>query len=196
MKDSDIRTCLLNSLERQYRNSTDTLIVQELGLCQGDSRIDLAVVNGSLHGYEIKSEKDTLRRLAGQLDVYSKVLDYVTLVASPRHLSKVARIVPAWWGLCEADYKKGQLKIVKVRIGLENNDVDPTALVQLLWRDEALEILKERQLQKGIVDKPRRILWQRITECLSLNEIREEVRNRIKTRQNWRVALQQVSYDD
>ncbi len=101
-----------------------------------------------------------------------------------------------WWGLCEADYKKGHLKIVKVRLGLENNNVDPTALVQLLWKDEALEILKERKLHKGLVNKPRRILWQRITECLSLNELREEVRNRIKTRQNWRVASQQVSYDD
>lgn len=195
MRDSDIRTCLLNSLERQYKNDKATLIVQELGLCQGDARVDLAVVNGALHGYEIKSEKDTLKRLAGQLDVYNKVLDYVTLVVSPRHFSKVTQIAPTWWGLCQADYKNGSLKIAKVRVGCENQDVDPKALVQLLWKDEALEILKERRLDKGLANKRRSILWQHITECLSLNEIRAEVRSRIKSRQNWRFALRRALCD-
>lgn len=196
MRDNEIRACLLKSLERRYKDDADTLIIQELGLCQGDARIDLAVVNGSLHGYEIKSEKDTLRRLAGQLDVYGKVLDFVTLVASPRHLLKVVQIVPVWWGICEAHYKKGHLTIKKVRPSQENNDIDSTALVQLLWRGEALEVLKERNLHKGIVNKSRLILWDRITECLSLNEIREEVRKRIKARQGWRVVSQQLSCDD
>ena len=195
MRDSDIRPCLLNCLEKQYKKDSNTLIVQELGLCQGYARVDVAVVNGSLHGYEIKSEKDTLRRLSGQLDVYCKVLDYVTLVASPRHLSRVTHTAPAWWGLWEADYKKGDLKIVTVRPGLENDSVDSAAVVQLLWRAEALEILKTRNLHRGIVDKPRRVLWHYITEFLSLNEIREEVRNCIKARQNWRVVSQQVSCD-
>lgn len=190
MRDAEIRTLLLQSLHRKYCNDTETLIVEEVGLCQGNARVDIAVINGTIHGFEIKSEKDTLRRLSRQKSIYNKIFDYITIIASSHHLPKIKKQVPKWWGLFEAHYQKGHLKIVKVRPGQENNDIDSTALVQLLWRDEALEVLKDRNLHKGIVDKPRLILWHRITECLSLNEIREEVRNRIKARQNWRVASQ------
>jgi len=36
----------------------------------GASRIDRAVVNGSVHGYEIKSETDDLTRLPAQARAY------------------------------------------------------------------------------------------------------------------------------
>ena len=32
------------------------LLIHELGVCAGLARVDIALVNGSLHGFEIKSE--------------------------------------------------------------------------------------------------------------------------------------------
>ena len=189
MRDIDIRKVLLKSFQRQYKSDTDTLIIPELGLCQGDARVDLAIVNGLIHGYEIKSERDTLNRLSGQQDIYNKVLDCVTVVAGSCHLSKIKKIVPKWWGISEAKYKNKKLTIVEVRPCKENATVDPSALVQLLWRDEALSILKQRNLHKGVVSKPRNLIWGRLVECLPLNELRYEVRKKIKTRQNWRSDL-------
>lgn len=186
MRDIDIRKTLLKSFQKQYRNDTDTLIISELGLCQGNARIDLAIINGSIHGYEIKSEKDTLIRLSGQQDIYNKVLDFVTVVASSRHLSKIEKLVPNWWGIVEAKYKNNKSTIVEVRPCKENATVDPSALVQLLWRDEALDILKKRNLHKGIASKPRHIIWSRIVECLPLDELRFMVTEKIKSRQYWR----------
>jgi hypothetical protein len=189
MRDIDIRKVLLDSFQRQYKNDADTLIIPELGLCQGEARVDLAVVNGVIHGYEIKSERDTLNRLACQQDIYNQVLDFVTVVAGSRHICKIKKTVPKWWGISEVKYKNNKLTITEVRSCKENSKIVPMALVQLLWRNEALSILRERNFHGGVVSKPRTIIWERLVEYLSLDELRYEVRNKMKTRQNWRSDL-------
>ena len=67
MRDSDIREVLLDSWQKKYFSDESTRVFEELGLCQGDARVDVAVVNGSIHGFEIKSERDSLDRLSNQL---------------------------------------------------------------------------------------------------------------------------------
>ena len=66
LKDSDIRKSLYNNILKKHEDASDTIVLNELGLLQGACRVDIAVVNGSLHGYEIKSEADTLDRLPYQ----------------------------------------------------------------------------------------------------------------------------------
>ena len=68
-------------------------MVDELGVCRGQVRIDVAVVNGRFHGYEIKSDRDSLRRLDGQVDLYSKVLDRATIVVGDRHFTEALNTV-------------------------------------------------------------------------------------------------------
>src|SRR5438046_640221 len=99
LSDADIRPWLTRVLRREHRHNPGTVILEELGLQRGQVRIDLAVVNGVLHGYEIKSERDSLRRLGRQLKVYSQVLDFATIVVAPRHLKKTLSDIPAWWGV-------------------------------------------------------------------------------------------------
>ena len=41
---------------------------------------DIAVINCSIHGYEIKSDLDTLMRLPQQLEFYAMTLQKLTLV--------------------------------------------------------------------------------------------------------------------
>src|SRR5690242_7332263 len=72
MRDIDIREALRAEIARRHNGESNTLVVEELGLCQGIARVDLAVVNGSVNGYEIKSAHDTLSRLPAQSDVYSR----------------------------------------------------------------------------------------------------------------------------
>lgn len=186
MRDIDIRQVLLSTLQRKHRKSRNTLLVEELGLCQGDARVDVAVINGCIHGYEIKSERDTLSRLSGQQEIYNKVLDQVTVIGSTCHLSKIEKMVPTWWGICDAEFKHGKLAIHEIRPSTLNTAVDPSSVVQLLWREEALLILKERNLHKGLASKSRKVLWERIVECLSAHEVSSLVREKIKLRQQWR----------
>ncbi len=188
VKDSDIRPVLLKYLSAKHASERDFLIIEELGLCQGSVRIDIAVVNGSLNGYEIKSERDTLKRLARQQEVYNKIFDSVTLVTSENHLKTAVKSIPSWWGLSEIKLEKEKLRIHELRSPKQNKISNPSYIVQLLWRNEALELLKERGLHKGFMSKPRDILWDRLIEYLSFDELKEEIRKRIKIRQNWRSA--------
>jgi hypothetical protein len=47
--------------------------------------------------YEIKSERDDLTRLPGQVAVYGQVLDRATLVVAERHCAAALTLIPDWW---------------------------------------------------------------------------------------------------
>jgi len=38
-------------------------MLHELGILNGATRIDIAVITGQIEGYELKSERDTIQRL-------------------------------------------------------------------------------------------------------------------------------------
>jgi len=192
MKDSDIRQVVLSDLGREYEGDPDTVIIEELGLCQGEARVDIAVVNCSIHnGFEIKSDQDTLRRLPGQVEIYSRSLDRVTLVVGSKHLDQALRVIPKWWGVIVAKEKSGQMHLKTRRECEPNPCLDPLAVVQLLWRDEAFEALKKRGLHRGLANKPRAILWKKIAEHLTIEELVALVRSILESRENWRSGYQQ-----
>src|SRR4051812_8285009 len=95
MRDRDVREQLSHDL-RQWHPDKSTLFVDELDL-GGLVRVDVAAVNGALWGYEIKSERDTLRRLPTQVEVYSRVLDFAALVVAERHRDHAVDLLPDWW---------------------------------------------------------------------------------------------------
>jgi len=99
MRDPDVRRVLMQALVARYAGETDTIVVEELGLCRGSVRADIAVVNGLMKGFEIKSDRDTLQRLLTQATVYSRVFDTATLVAAERHVAEAMVALPAWWGI-------------------------------------------------------------------------------------------------
>ena len=66
------RLCYSHSLD-------DALVIDELGIMHGKARVDIAVINGSIHGYEIKSSMDTLKRLPRQMAAYDSCFQNVKL---------------------------------------------------------------------------------------------------------------------
>lgn len=196
IRDVDIRRSLHEAVRRRHANEPDTLFLDELGLCQGVVRVDLAVVNDSIHGYEIKSECDTLSRLPSQREVYSRSLDFVTIVASRKHLKEVRRAVPRWWGIWCANAASAGVELSEVRAPRGNPGADAGAVAQLLWRDEALEELANRGLARGVRSKARRDVWAALANALSLGDLSAVVRERLKHRQNWRVLVQPMSDGD
>jgi hypothetical protein len=189
IRDIDIRRALHAEVHRLHEGQADTLILHELGLCQGTARVDLAVVNGTLHGYEIKSEADNLERLPVQLAIYGRALDFVTIVASENHSKKVRETVPSWWGIWRATPAAGGIVLERTRSASENPGRDPRAVAELLWREEALEELENRGFAEGCRSKPRAVLWDRLVEMLPADELCSVVRSRIKQRgERWRLA--------
>ena len=181
-RDADIRPELRSLLLRQNQNERGTVLVEELGFCWGQARIDLALVNGLLHGYEIKSDRDSLRRLGGQVHLYGKVLDMATLVAGDRHVDEAAESLPDWWGILKVKTGASGPSFESLRSGRKNPHRDPRALVELIWLDEAIALLEQRGFTRGVRGKPRRVVWDRVCEHFALEEIASLVRCRLKAR--------------
>ena len=187
-RDLDIRRSLHSKLVVEHTD--DTRIIHELGLSQGQARIDIAVVNSALTGYEIKSESDTLVRLPQQQHIYCSVFDHVTIVVGGNHTAAVERQVPEWWGIsCASLAVDGCVEIHQRRPPGENPHIDPFIVAQLLWRDDALDVLADIGADTGLRRKPRREIWRRLTEVLDADELRAVVRQRLKDRSGWRSAV-------
>lgn len=186
-RDIDIRKTLHEILDVEFKDDPTTRIVDELALCQGEARVDVAVINGALHGYEIKSDSDTLERLPKQIEVYSRVLDKITIVTGKSHIQKVCNLIPYWWGIEEAEHISNEkVEIRTYREPLPNPTIDPYSVIQLLWRDEAVELLKSYNLARGFLTKPRQEIWKRAAENIPMDVLQQFVRRRLKTRCNWR----------
>ncbi len=183
LRDTDIRHVLRAALLNQHRGETETVLVEELGLCRGRVRVDMAVVNGVLHGYEIKSDRDSLRRLATQVGCYNKVLDRATLVVGERHFRDARSLVPAWWGITRAVAAPDGLALQIDRVGECNPERDPRAIVELIWREDAVDLLELRGIARGVRGRSRRVIWDRICEHFNLEEIAEVAREHIRARE-------------
>lgn len=186
MRDPDIRKILIDYLCSKFTGRPNTMLVEELGVLQGDKRIDVAVINGSLYGYEIKSDYDTLARLDDQLEAYNKVFDYITLVVGSKHLSKVKEHLPEWYGLAVVKETNGQHKIKTLRSAKRNSLIEADSLVQLLWKDEALNALREINSHKNLSKANRATIWSRLVEKVSLKKLRSIIRKTLQSRLYWR----------
>ncbi len=142
--DTDIRSALHAKRLRRLKAQPDTLVIDELGLAHAKSRIDVAVINGCIHGYEIKSAKDTLDRLAAQIEIYRQTLQKLTIVSAPRHVCCVLAGAPDWCGVIEAEQgPRGGIYFHVVRNACANPDIDPVMMAHLLWRAEVVYLLSQ-----------------------------------------------------
>lgn len=185
MHDIDVRTALREQVDSHFSGEPGTIRIDELGVLNGSARVDLAVVNGSLHGYEIKSATDTLDRLPAQIEAFSSVFDTVTLVVSDSHMSAAIGMIPPWWGVCVAMESPDGIELRWQRNSLQNPTVNPVSLASLLWRDELIQVLLERGI-RGVRRKNREELQRVAAEEIPISELRERVRNALKTREQWR----------
>lgn len=177
--DADVRALLREYLESIHQD-TGTVLLEELGLCQGDVRVDVAAVNGELSGFEIKSPSDTLARFPNQCKVYSKVVDRAWLVAPLKKLEKAD--VPEWWGQIGVFELDDRLALRVVRHAATNPKIHAMSLARLLWRDEALEVLRNAGRARGVMTKSRKVIWKRLIECVTLDDLRAAVRAALKRR--------------
>jgi len=163
----------------------NTRVVEEMGVWSGSCRIDLAVINGELCGYELKSDSDTLDRLPAQASIYGKVFDRVTLVAGAKHFDRARDLVPEWWGIVIASEENGGVVLRSFRASSRNPFPDPFTIAQLLWRDEAVAILADRGLAQGWRSKTAPAVHQHLAASLSLAELSDAVRAKLKQRTTW-----------
>lgn len=195
-RDQDIRQALHSTELQPYILDPNSLVLNEFSITEEDVRIDIAVVNGSFHGFEIKSDSDTLDRLPKQSQSYSKVFDYLWIACGHRYFEKVKGSIPEYWGILLAETSDRETKISKIREATFNPNICSAAVAGLLWRGEALHLLSKLGLDKGFRSKPRKEICNRLAELVPYSELAPSVRSAIKKRSNWRVGSQQTRYVD
>ena len=187
MNDAEIRQSFHRKMLRRQHARNNTLVIDELGLQHGKCRADIAVVNGHLVGYEIKSDKDSLRRLGLQIESYNAVFDRAFIVVGNRHIDSIQDRIPEWWGvIISSRGPKGAINFNMIRRAQVNRNVDPVSVARLLWRDEAVEILEQRRLPSRVLRQPRSALYKHLAELLNTCELRKAVRQYLQKRRNWR----------
>lgn len=187
INDAVIRAALHYKRLRNHKADPETLVIDELGLAHARSRVDVAVINGCIHGYEIKSEQDSLDRLENQIDIYSQALQKLTIVASSRHLARIVDRAPAWCGIIEAEQgPRHAIHFHAVRPARTNPDADPVMIAHLLWRSEVISLLSSMDFTAKQLRAPRRRLYEMLCEVLSLGELTTAIRVAMVSRKAWR----------
>jgi len=159
---------------------SSTRSLEEFWIPTSNERVDIAVVNGVLSAYEIKTHRDTLRRLPRQASAFGRVFDYCTAVVAERHLEKALDIIPNWWGVV-CVVAGPAVVFSEQRAGRLNRDVDPNVLVRLLRREEvaaALEAVAGTQPAAST----RAAMWRQLLESVDLDRLRGIVRSSLLAR--------------
>jgi hypothetical protein len=196
MRDQDVRQKLRDTYLVEHYLNPNTRVVEEMSLSGGINRIDIAVVNGSLHGLEIKSDKDTLDRLPAQMQTYLKVFDFVTVVCGEKHTDHVLDSVPSFVGIIEAKVSKAGLSLQELRPALQNCEQSVEAMLDLLWNEELQLVLDQLDIAKGNSSKTKQRKIQAAVPYLEPRVASQYVRDLIKMREDWRERQLHGECDD
>jgi hypothetical protein len=194
--DADIRSALHAKRLRRVKSHPDTLVIDELGLAHARSRIDVAVINGCIHGYEIKSAKDNLDRFATQINIYRQTLQKLTLVAAPKHVAAIMSHAPDWCGVIAVEQgPRGGINFQVLRNAAANPEIDPVMVAHLLWRDEVIELLGQAGYAPKDLRRPRKQLYEMLCKAMPLRQITASIRTFMAHRQRWRDRPVRASCD-
>jgi hypothetical protein len=185
--DKVIRAELKKVIEEKYKNAP-VRIIEELCLDDKSTRIDIAVVNGILHGYEIKSDLDTLIRLPKQMNTYNSIFDQITLVVGVQHLYEAFNLIPDHWGVMIAKTNEdGSIYFNKIREASENKLQKKLSIAKLLWKNEAIGVLEDIGYSYGYKSKSKDVIHEKISSILDLDTLKNKVRETLLlSRTDWR----------
>jgi hypothetical protein len=178
---------------RAYGHDTTAVIADEVEIGRGRARADVAVVNGELHAYELKSDHDSLRRLPTQLQVYAEAFPYVWIAASDRHLNACAAASPSWIGILAVVAGADEAQLV--REARPSPHWRATQMAELLWRDEIKTSLAEREALGGLRTATRSTLANHLARLLTIEELSAEVRKHLKGRLAWGRSIRKLVDD-
>jgi hypothetical protein len=168
----------------------ETIVLDELGLQNGLVRADIAVLNGCMAGYEIKTEKDNLSRLPTQILAYSEIFDKAYIIAAERHLNKIMKILPDWWGIYAISTTNDQsCEFDHIRKAVQNVAKDSFSIARLLWKKEVSDILTNNFAESIKKNITKQTLYEMIAERYTPNELSVIALKYMKQRINWRKDL-------
>lgn len=164
---------------RPFRRSE--IWIDEFWIPGTKERADLAVVGRELEAYEIKTERDDLRRLPRQMKAFSSLFDRCTVVIAEKHVDGCIELIPDWWGVVIAALGPTGVDLDAARTAKPNPEPDPEILVRLLWKQEVEEAVKKIAAPSP-PHASRQVLWASLLKHGSPSEIQKLVRAALRCR--------------
>jgi hypothetical protein len=169
-------------VDRLFRSGAldNAVLINEMVYANWSRRADLAVANGHLHAFEIKSDVDSLRRLDGQISIYLERFDKVTLVVSSKFVRQVLEMTPDRVAVWEAIEESEDVRIKVVRAGRTEDVGDRAVLIDYLLREELYRFLVERGLPVTVRHTRARLV--QLASSQPLSALRSYVLKSLKAR--------------
>ena len=147
----------------------------EFWVPRSNERADVVVIDAHLSAFEIKTDRDTLKRLPRQATAYARLFDRCTVVVAERHMAAAMEMLSEWWGVIAIVTDKRQPSFRSVRSAAPNDGVDPETLVRLLWREEV------RAALSALGNEPdprasRSSMWHHLLSLVDLDRLKQAVR--------------------
>ncbi len=180
MLEVHIKQALESYLDSPRSDEKEQLFLEELRLSGGAARADLVNVE-TMHCYEIKSERDSLKRLVNQGSRYIRVFDKITLVTAEIHLDLALKIIPSWWGVILVP-KSVDDPFVEIRQAGNNPKLVPSQLAKLLTKQECLDFLSDEGLIRGKKSLSLYRIQEFLVETFCLERLKEVVINALRSR--------------
>lgn len=139
-RDRSVTTVEIRSALFAWLSAPGSAIIEEFPCERG--RLDALMVNQALHGFEIKSDFDSLTRVEAQISSFARYCDSITFVAGPRLALKLLNFVPIWCGVVLAHRTAIGVSLVSLRSPKTNARVDALASLTLLAATELHDIAR------------------------------------------------------
>ncbi|MEE5147983.1 sce7726 family protein [Pseudomonas alliivorans] len=179
LREHDIKTALIVRLH-QKGMLDNAVLINEMVVAKWSRRADLALANGTLQAFEIKSDYDSLRRLEGQLATFNSRFEKVTVVCAPKFTVEVLSQVSRDTEVLEVSEVDGSVSFKIVQRGRIRNIKDKKILLSFLLKKDIQALLKQRAIS-NVMDLNRESLEAKCLE-LPVSVIRDFVIGTIKSR--------------
>lgn len=132
MDEKQVKAATLMRLREDYGRRRKPLITAEFSLGSSGVRADLVLFAEETIGFEIKTARDTLRRLSPQMNAYARYFNHAVAIVAPCHLPNL--IADHLCGASVWTYDdEGVLSVFRTGV---TNVVDDAALDDLLTQAE------------------------------------------------------------
>ncbi len=132
-----LKTAIIDRLYASNHVTDDAVLVSEMVVENWARRADIVLANGRLWGFEIKSEQDSLSRLPGQIETFSRSFEKLTIVTVVKFEKAVRELLPEGVGLW-VEMMDGSLK---ERVRAKTCELTKAAAIQHMTATELRKLL-------------------------------------------------------
>jgi|GEM_PF-1790385 len=102
---------------------------------------DLLVMNEDFHAFEIKGNADNLSKLPSQIVDYRKTFDFVSIIATPKHVKRIVSIVPKSFGIVTIENDDIEIQ----RMPRQHSTLNKESLLMFMGRQKLLSFLRQQK---------------------------------------------------